>query len=196
MYKHIFINKYSKVFLACMFSFFALILTMSLLSPPAGIMSNGFKMEFAKAMHPFINSQTLYIIVNNLLVGLAMFLSSKIVLSLSKGSTIKEIHMLSIIIIGFYMFYFALQGIRVGVDLNSNIYINYWFSFFTLIFPHGIFELTGFALISSTSYFYHIGQLNKNQLIKMVIIASLIIVFAGLLETTLTPFIFKYFLVK
>lgn len=147
----------------------------------------------AQKMNPIINSETLYIIAKNLLVGFSLYFSSKIIFNLNRNNTLDDSKFKALrkSAILFHLVYFVLLGIRVGVSIKGSIFNNYWFSLLTLIMPHGILEITGLALVSATSLKYFLEGINKEEFINLSKLSAGIIIVAGIVETTLTPFIFS-----
>lgn len=186
-------EKVFELTLSIVIIFYSMVIIMSSFSPGNVYMSEEMRRLMSINMDYSIGLETLKIIINNLLVYLSMFLSAKLVSSLKKSEDLSKSksNFLATTIIVFYIVFFALQGFRVGIGLNSSIYNNYWFSFYTLVFPHGLFEMAGFALASSASFYYFFEELSKEYFIKLTKVGALIIIMSGVLETTLTPWIFK-----
>lgn len=157
--------------------------------------SEEIKVAVAQGLKPVINLSTLVIIINNLLVGASLYISSRLIFNLNKNNSLDQsgIRLLKKLAITFYIVYFVILGVRVGISIKGSTYNSYWFSLLTLIMPHGLLEVTGFALVSATSLSYYTEKLSKTEFLRLIKVAATIIIIAGIVETTLTPFVFSKF---
>ena len=175
------------------------ILTLSLFSinQEVVILDENFKKMWINEIKPVIDNGTLSIILNNLFVVFALWLFSAVPKWVYRrrprrlGDKKKLVSIIYII----YILYFIKEGVRVGLNLLGWNYTSYGFALLTLILPHGIVEIGAFALTGALAFNWA-TSLNRFELpkIRSFIVPIILIIFSGVLETTLTPYIFKTFL--
>lgn len=155
-----------------------------------------YKAMWIEGMPSYINVETLGIIINNTMVILIMCLFSIIPFTLynnEKREEEEDFKKVVWLVTIAYALYFAKEGLRAGLGLLDFPYVSYSFGVFILTLPHGIIEITGFAIASSATFKYYKSEINKKIMYQYLLFAVVLIMVAGLLETTLTPYLFRIF---
>lgn len=163
------------------------------------------------SMYPTIDISTLHIILTNSMVSVVLWLVSIFLCWMyykRKNEVPDKDYGKFIMKIGYlaYGFFFLKEGVRVGMsilDFQSSMNIPYLPSFLTLILPHALFEFTAFISISILALRWLNSNIenweNKEEGFIMpnksyILIPLLLIISAGLVETTLTPYLFREYL--
>ena len=180
-------------------SFLTPLLLISTLSSEPMELGEAYKNMWAEGMTSYVNGETLGIIVNNLMVILIMCLFSIIPFTLYNRGEREEIDFKKVVwlVTIAYILYFIKEGMRAGLGLLNFPYASYFFGVFVLTLPHGIIEIIGFAIASSATLLYYKSEkseVDKKVMYYYLLIAVGLILIAGLLETTLTPYLFRTFI--
>lgn len=187
-----------KDFIAFYFIFLATVLLFALIPSQTAELSPAFIESWKREITPSINYMTLEIVLNNLFVILALWLFSLIPIWMfyrkprTPGDKERFIRFIYIV----YILYFAKEGIRIGLDILGFSYTPYIFTLLTLILPHGITEIGAFALTGAfaLNWAKSLDKSFKKPHPKHLIASTFLVIFSGILETTLTPYVFKTFL--
>lgn len=184
---------FSLILIACFLT--PLLLTSIFSSTPIEV-GETYKAMWIEGMPSYINVETLGIIINNTMVILIMYLFSIIPFTLYNNEEREEEDFKKVVwlVTIAYALYFAKEGLRIGLGLLDFPYVSYSFGVFILTLPHGIIEVTGFAIASASIFKYYKSEINKKVMYQYLLFAIGLIVVAGLLETTLTPYLFRSFL--
>lgn len=158
-------------------------------------MNDVFRTNWAESMSSYINGETISIIINNLMVMLVMCLFTIIPFFVfnMKERKYKDLRQMITLIFIAYMLYFLKEGFRAGIGLLSFPHKSYLFGVFILTLPHGIIEITGFAIAASAIFNYFMKNIGRDTVYRYLMLAVSLILVAGVLETTLTPFLFRFF---
>ena len=183
---------FSLILIACFLT--PLLLTSIFSSTPIEV-GETYKAMWIEGMPSYVNIETVEIIINNTMVILIMCLFSIIPFTLYNNKERKtgDLKRVVWLVTVAYALYFAKEGIRAGLGLLDFPYVSYLFGVFILTLPHGIIEITGFAIASSATLSYHKSEIDKKVMYQYLLLAVGLIVVAGLLETTLTPYLFRIF---
>lgn len=181
-------------------SFMVAVLLLSLVSLGKEVpkLGEAFKEAWVSEIVLTLDRSTLEIILNNVFVMFALWLFSVIPawLFYRRPRSPGDEEMLARIVYIAYILYFIKEGIRIGLELLDFHYTSYIFSLLTLILPHGIIEMGALALTGAFALDWatNLGNGFRFPKRKYFIIPTFLIVFSGILETTLTPYVFRSFL--
>lgn len=180
--------------MALILSFLAPLILISFWATPPLEMTNQYRNMWAEGVPSYLNAETLGIILNNLFVMFVMCLFSILPFKIyyRKEREDKDFKQAVCLITGSYCMYFIKEGARAGFGLLSFPYATYWFGVIILVFPHGIIEIGGFALTASTMLEYY--KTRDIKVLWYLLISVILIIIAGVFETTLTPYLFRTFL--
>lgn len=155
-----------------------------------------------ETMHPKIDTFTLEILIINSIVMLCLWLISfliYIVFYKRKEIKYKPIHVMYVALFCNAFFYLK-EGVKMGYtiyEFSKSFGLPYFFSFFTLILPHLIFEFTAFIMASAISLKWLYDKISsKTSKInyKLISFSILVLLIAAIVETTLTPYLFTTYL--
>lgn len=184
-----------KNFIAFYVFFLIILFSFALVPSEVQSLNPTFVESWKEEISPFVNYVTLEIILNNLFVVLVLWLFSIIPawVYYKRPRNPEDEKRLIRTIYTAYTLYFIKEGIRNGLLILSFNYTPYIFTLITLILPHGVAEIGAFALTADISLEWVRGLSGefKAPKIKHLTVPIILVVLSGILETTLTPYIFK-----
>ena len=158
--------------------------------------------HMAETMPPIVDISTLEIIVINSFVALCLWFSVLLIYYFFHKRQEGKYQYKFILYLAIFCnaFFYIKEGLRMGYTVYSfseSMGIPYASSFLTLIFPHLIPEFTAFIITSILSMQWISEKMKygkTNVSLKLFLIPFVILIFAGIVETTLTPFVFRSYL--
>lgn len=163
--------------------------------------------SLSEAMETTIGTQTLQILLNNVLIGviiwsavgiiyLMMYEKNKNKTPALEGKTFKLAYAVCLI-------FFLKEGLRIGftiLDLYHSVNLPYFVTLTTLVLPHAIFEFMGFIMVALFSLFWLKEQMARKEggltppKVLAVFMPILLIAVSAVFETAVTPVIFSNYI--
>ena len=160
------------------------------------------KKTWQETMTSAIDITTLGIIVNNLFVAAYLWVLPIYLMwiAFKNARSLKEKQNMLKLVYFVYLSYFIKETLTVSLSLFGfqRLNVTYLYSFLTLIMPHGLTEIGALALTAAFATQWMSSLINKDKFElppkEFFLIPATLIIFSGILETTLTPFLFRSFL--
>lgn len=189
-------KKISNFAFLLIFSFLLPLIIISFFSSPPIELDAAYKSMWAEGMISEVSSETFSIIINNLFVAFVMCLFSIIPFLLfgKKYENHKDFKHIIIFVTIAYILYFTKEGVRAGLGLLDFSQTSYAFGVFVLTLPHGLLEIAGFAIAGSAIFHFFKNEISSSEITRYLILSIFMIITAGVLETTLTPYLFRTFI--
>lgn len=152
--------------------------------------------DWAQMISPGIDGETLGIILNNLFVAFLLWAAAWFWRYCAGRLFVPRSRMFGAMYF-VYGFFFLKEFVRMACQVYGFSYsfgLSCGAVFCTLVLPHGLLEFLAFALVA----FYACGWLRGERGVGAaeVLLPALILVVAGILETTLTDYLFKGYLLE
>lgn len=159
---------------------------------------------WAKLMVGELSRETILIIGNNLFIASLLWALTIITLFLAikRRRSYDAGVLLSQIIFLVYLAFFVKESAGVLLtllDFQQTMQVPSIIAFLTLILPHGLFEYTAFVLIAVYGMEWFRANFDRD-IVELpwheIALSFLLIVLAGIVETGITPYVFRTYLMN
>lgn len=163
--------------------------------------------SLSEAMEVGIGSQTLYILLNNVFIGLIIWSAVAVIHLLIYERNSNKTQVLEkrtfTLAYAICLIFFLKEGMRIGItilDLYNSLNLPYFVTLATLVMPHAIFEFMGFIMMAIFALYWLKEQLERKEggltppKALAVILPIVLIGVSAVLETTVTPMIFSNYI--